>query len=75
MEPSAFMKITLLKTYSTYRPGDVVDCDDDVAMRLVREGAAQAEEAVQVVETAAVVNDAESADMTPQRMVRQVRGK
>jgi hypothetical protein len=75
MERAAVMKITLLKTYSTYRPGDIVDCDDEVAMRLVMDGTAEAEAVDQVVETAAIAQECESADVTPHRTIRPLKGK
>ena len=71
MECAEIVKITLLKKYSTYAPGLVIDCDDDVAVRLIRDGIAEAEDALgTVVETASVVPVVETADMTPRRIVK-----
>ena len=35
------MKIRLTKNYSTYRIGAAVDCEDETALRLIRDGIAE----------------------------------
>ncbi len=65
------MKIKLLKRYSTYRPNEVVECDDPVALRLIADGVAQREEQQDlIIETASVEPVVESADATPRRRGR-----
>ena len=61
------MKIKFTANYSTYRPGDVADCDSDVAHRLIAEGRATPEKHIDLIETASVEPNGESADLTPRR--------
>lgn len=65
------MKIRLLKTYSTYAPGRVVECEDETALRLIRDGIAEREKQLDLIETAAVEPVAERADVTPRRTGRR----
>jgi hypothetical protein len=65
------MKIRLTKNYSTYRIGAVVDCEDETAHRLIRDGLAEREQQMDLlVETASVEHDAERADLTPKKRGR-----
>lgn len=64
------MKIKLLAVYSTYRPGDVVECEDEIAVRLIRDGIAAREPKTEVIEMAAVEPVAERADATPKKRGR-----
>lgn len=66
------MKIKLLKNYSTYTVGRVVDCEDETALRLIRDGIAERDAQMDLIETAAVEHDAERADLTPRRTRRAV---
>jgi hypothetical protein len=66
------MRIKFTANYSTYRPGDVADCDNDVANRLIAEGRAVPEKKIELVETASLEPGGESADFTPRR--RSPRG-
>lgn len=66
------MKIRLLKNYSTYRLGTVVDCEDETALRLIRDGLAEREQQMNLIETASVEHDYERADATPRRAKRAV---
>lgn len=66
------MKIELLRDYSTYTVGKVVDCEDETAHRLIREGIAQRAGTAEVIETASVEHDVERADATPRRRQRAV---
>lgn len=66
------MKIKLLKNYSTYRLGTVVDCEDETARRLIAEGTAQRDPQMDLIETAAIEHEAERADATPRRTRRAV---
>lgn len=68
------MKIRLVRKYSTYRPNEVVECDDTVARRLIADGIARREEQQDLlIETASVEPVAESADATPRRRGRPPR--
>lgn len=69
------MKIRFQKNYSTYRPGDVVDCDPEVAQRLIADGRAIAETQLDLIETASVEPGGESADLTPRRRGRPPKGE
>lgn len=66
------MKIELLTNYSTYTVGKVVDCEDETAVRLIRDGIARRVAQMDLIETAAVEHDAERADATPRRTKRAV---
>lgn len=66
------MKIKLLKSYSTYRLGTVVDCEDETAQRLIAEGTAERDPQATLIETAAVEHDVERADATPRRTRRAI---
>ena len=66
------MKIRLLKNYSTYRIGAIVDCEDETAHRLIRDGLAERERQMDLLESASVQHDAERADATPRRTKRAV---
>jgi hypothetical protein len=70
MERAPIVKIKFQKNYSTYRPGDVVDCDEAVARRLIAEGTAVADRQADLIETAALEPGGESADLTPRRRGR-----
>ena len=72
MERAPIVKIKLLKNYSTYRVGTVVDCEDETAHRLIRDGIAAREQQMDLIETAAVDPVAERADVTPRRTRRAV---
>lgn len=67
------MKIRFTKPYSTYRPNDVVDCDDEVAKRLVAEGRAIPDKQLDLIETASLDPGGESADLTPRRRHKEQR--
>jgi hypothetical protein len=43
-----------VKNYSTYRLGTVVDCEDETAQRLIRDGIAERETQMDLIETASV---------------------
>lgn len=64
------MKIKLVKRYSTYLPGAVVECEDERAQQLIRDGIALRDKPE--VEAAAIEPDAERADVTPRRRRRAV---
>jgi hypothetical protein len=66
------MKIKFTANYSTYRPGDIAECDSEVAQRLIAEGRAVPEKQTELIETASLEPGGESADLTPRR--RSPRG-
>ena len=72
MECPWIMKIELLTNYSTYTVGKVVDCEDETAQRLIRDGIAKRVAQMDLIETASVEHDAERADATPRRTRRAV---
>lgn len=61
------MKIKLLRRYSAYQTGRVLDCDDEISKRLIADGTAEA------IETAAIEVAAERADATPIKVKRAVQ--
>lgn len=69
------MKIRLLKNYSTYPIGRVVDCEDETAHRLIRDGIAERDTQLDLVETASVEPVAERADLTPRRTGKRAVSK
>ena len=66
------MKIELLQNYSTYTVGKVVECEDETAKRLIRDGIAQRVAQMDLIETASVEHEVERADATPRRTKRAV---
>lgn len=66
------MKIEMTRNYSTYTVGTVVDCEDETAQRLIRDGIAVRVAQMDLIETASVEHDVERADATPRRTRRAV---
>ena len=54
MECASIVKIKLRQNYSTYRIGAVVECEDETAQRLIRDGIAERDEQMGFIETASV---------------------
>lgn len=74
MECAQIVKIKLAKNYSTYSIGRVVDCEEETALRLIRDGIAVREDQQDLfVETASVEPQGERADATPRRRGRPPR--
>lgn len=73
MECAPIVKIKLKTNYSTYRVGTVVDCEDETAQRLIRDGIAEREQQLDLIETAAVEPAGERADLTPRKRGRPSR--
>jgi hypothetical protein len=67
MECASIVKIKLAKNYSTYTVGRIVDCDDETAQRLIRDGIAVREPQLDLIETATIEPEAERADARPRR--------
>jgi hypothetical protein len=73
MEREQIVKIKLATNYSTYTVGTVIDCEDETAQRLIRDGIAVRELQMDLIETASVDHDVERADATPRRRGRPPR--
>jgi hypothetical protein len=67
MECPQIVKIKLVQNYSTYTVGRVVDCEDETAERLIRDGIAVRESQMDLIETATVEPEVERADARPLR--------
>jgi len=67
MERAPIVKIKLVKNYSTYTTGRVVDCEDETAQRLIRDGIAVRDPQMDLIETATVEPEVERADARPRR--------
>jgi hypothetical protein len=67
MECPSIVKIKLVRNYSTYSVGRIVDCEDETAQRLIRDGIAVQEPQMNLIETATVEPEAERADARPRR--------
>lgn len=70
MECAPIVKIKLRQNYSNYRVGAVVDCEDETAQRLIRDGIAEREGQMDLIETASVEPAGERADLTPRKRGR-----
>lgn len=73
MECAPIVKIKLRQNYSTYRLGAVVDCEDETAQRLIRDGIAERDGQMSLIETASVEPAGERADLTPRKRGRPPR--
>lgn len=73
MECAPIVKIKLLRNYSTYRIGTVVDCEGETAQRLIRDGIAERDGQLDLIETASVEPAGERADLTPKKRGRPPR--
>jgi hypothetical protein len=67
MECAPIVKIKLVKNYSNYTLGRVIECEDETALRLIRDGIAVRESQMDLIETATVEPAAERADARPRR--------
>jgi hypothetical protein len=70
MEGTATVRIEILARYSTYLPGSVVECEDETAIKLIRDGVARRDGPA--VERAVAEPAVERADVTPGRRRRAV---
>jgi hypothetical protein len=72
MERTAIMKLRLLQSYRVYRRGTILpDVPDGMANDWIRRGIAVEEKQAELIETAAVDRQVETADATPKRRRRQ----
>lgn len=68
MECAQIVKIKLVQNYSTYTVGRVVDCEDETALRLIRDGIAVRDPQQDLlIEFATVEPEVERADARPRR--------
>jgi hypothetical protein len=74
VERAQIVKIKLVRNYSTYTVGRIVDCEDETAQRLIRDGIAVREPQHDlIIETAAMEPAGERADVTPRKRGRPPR--
>jgi hypothetical protein len=67
MECAPIVRIKLVQNYSTYTVGRVVDCEDETAERLIRDGIAVRDPQMNLIESATVEPEVERADARPRR--------
>jgi hypothetical protein len=67
MECAPIVRIKLIQNYSTYTVGRVVECEDETAVRLIRDGIAERDPQTSLIEAATVEPEAERADARPRR--------
>jgi hypothetical protein len=67
MECASIVKIKLVRNYSNYTLGRVIECEDETALRLIRDGIAVREPQMDLIETATVEPQVERADARPRR--------
>jgi hypothetical protein len=67
MECAPIVRIKLVQNYSTYTVGRVVDCEDETAERLIRDGIAVRDPQMNLIEAATVEPEVERADARPRR--------
>lgn len=64
-------KIKFVRSWRAYRSGQVVEISGGLATQLLAQGLAVEDHQQQLIETAAVEPDAETADATPRRSKRR----
>jgi hypothetical protein len=67
MECAPIVRIKLVKNYSTYTLGRVIECEDETARRLIRDGIAERDPQMSLIEAATVEPEVERADARPRR--------
>jgi hypothetical protein len=60
-------KLRMLRSFRSYRPGQVVEIPGGLAMELIAKRFAVEDRQQELIETAAVEHDVETADATPKR--------
>jgi hypothetical protein len=60
-------KLRMLRSFRSYRPGQVVDIPGGLAAELIAKRFAVEDRQQELIETAAVEHDVETADATPKR--------
>jgi hypothetical protein len=64
-------KLKMLRAFRNYRPGQVVEIPGGLAMELIAKRFAVEDRQQELIETAAVEHDVETADATPKRRKRK----
>jgi hypothetical protein len=64
-------KLKMLRSFRNYRPGQVVEIPGGLAMELIAKRFAVEDRQQELIETAAVEHDVETADATPKRRKRK----
>jgi hypothetical protein len=72
MECAPVTKITFTRAWRSYRKGQVVDISGGLATQLLAQRVAVEDTQGQLIETAAVEHDAETADATPRKRRRAI---
>jgi hypothetical protein len=67
MECAPIVRIKLIRNYSTYTLGRVIECEDETAERLIRDGIAERDPQMSLIEAATVEPEVERADARPRR--------
>jgi hypothetical protein len=65
-------KIKFVRSWRAYRSGQVAEISGGLATQLLAQGVAVEDRQQQLIETAAVVPEAETADATPRRVKRAI---
>jgi hypothetical protein len=71
MERASMTKLKMLRSFRNYRPGQVVEIPGGLAMELIAKRFAVEDRQQELIETAAVEHDVETADATPKRRKRK----
>jgi hypothetical protein len=64
-------KLRMLRSFRSYRPGQVVEIPGGLAAELIAKRFAVQDRQQELIETAAVEHDVETADATPKRRKRK----
>jgi hypothetical protein len=64
-------KLRMLRSFRSYRPGQVVEIPGGLAMELIAKRFAVEDRQQELIKTAAVEHDVETADATPKRRKRK----
>ena len=64
-------KLKMLRSFRSYRPGQVVEIPGGLAAELIAKRFAVEDRQQELIETAAVEHDVETADATPKRRKRK----
>jgi hypothetical protein len=67
VERALIVRIKLVKNYSNYTLGRVIECEDETAVRLIRDGIAERDPQMSLIEAATVEPEVERADARPRR--------
>jgi hypothetical protein len=71
MERASMKKLRMLRSFRSYRAGQVVEIPGGLAQELIAKRFAVEDRQQELIETAAVEHDVETADATPKRRKRK----